>query len=139
MHTAAMPDKGARVVGVASTALLAANVVGGVVSVATAVNTWSTAWTSRATLAAPWPMVLVQTGATVAAVSSRRRPALIGSALLGLSAAVSGISGFFDGQLARPDLKAGFVAAQVGYVIVAWLAVAGAIYRLWTLLRQPGG
>jgi hypothetical protein len=61
-------------------------------------------------------------------------PAIIGSAVPGLSAAISGISGSFDSQFARPDLGAGFVAAQVAYVIVARLA--GAANRLWALLRQ---
>jgi hypothetical protein len=125
----------ARAVGVAGAALVAASLAGGAVSVAAGVNTWATAWSSQATLAAPWPMLLVQAGATVAA-AQRRWPALLGSTVLGLSAAVSGISGFFDGQLARPDLGTGYVAAQIGYVVVAWLAVAGAGYRLWAVRRQ---
>ena len=65
----------ARAVGAAGAALVAASLVGGAVSVAAGTNTWATAWTSQATLAAPWPMLLVQAGATVAAVQSRRRPA----------------------------------------------------------------
>jgi hypothetical protein len=127
----------ARAVGVAGAALVAASLVGGATSVAAGVNTWTTAWSSRATLAAPWPMLLLQAGATVAASWPRQRPATVGSALLGLAAAVSGISGFFDGQLARPDLGSGFVAAQIGYVVVAWLTVAGAAYRLWAVRRGP--
>ena len=136
--TAAMPVRSARAVGVAGAALVAASLIGGAVSVAAGVNTWSTAWTSQATLAAPWPMLLVQSCATVAAVQSQRWPATIGSALLGLSAALSGISGFFDGQLARPDLGVGYVVAQVGYVVVAFLTVACSVARLWAL-RQPRG
>ena len=135
MHTAAMQGKSARAVGIAGAALVAASLVGGAVSVLAGVNAWSTAWTSQATLAAPWPMLVVQSGATVAAVQSQRWPAIIGSALLGLSAALSGISGFFDGQLARPDLGAGYVAAQVGYVVVAGLAVTCAVGRLWAIRR----
>jgi hypothetical protein len=123
----------ARAVGVGGTALVAASLVGGVVSVAAGPNSWSTAWSSRATLAAPWPLLLVQSGATVAAVQSRRWPAIIGSSLLGLSASVSGVSGLFDGQLGRSDLDAGYVVAQVAYVTVAWLAAAGAVIRLRAL------
>jgi hypothetical protein len=137
VHTAAMPVKSALAVGAAGAALVAASLVGGAVSVAAGVNAWSTAWTSQATLAAPWPMLLVQSCATVAAVQPQRWPAIIGSTLLGLSAALSGISGFFDGQLARPDLGPGFVTAQVGYVVVAWLTVACAVNRLWTMRRVP--
>ena len=131
-----MPIDSGRLVGLAGAALVAASLVGGAVSVSAGVNTWSTAWSSQATLAAPWPMLLVQAGATVAAAQRRRWPAIIGSTLLGVSAALSGVSGFFDGQLARPDLGAGYVAAQVGYVVVAWLAVTGAVYRLWAVRRM---
>ena len=129
----------AQVVGVAGAALVAASLAGGAVSVAAGVNTWTTAWTSQATLAAPWPMLLVQAGATVAAAQPRRWPALIGSTLLGVSAAVSGISGFFDGQLARPDLGASYVVAQIGYVVVAWATVVAAGYRLWAVRRETVG
>ena len=128
-----MPVSSAEAVGVAGGALVAASLVGGAVSVVAGVNSWSTAWTSQATLAAPWPMLLVQSCATVAAVRSQPRPARIGSGLLLVSAALSGVSGFFDGQLARPDLGAGYVTAQVGYVVVAWLAVACAANRLWAV------
>jgi len=120
-------------VGVAGAALVAASLIGGAVSVAGGVNTWATAWTSEATLAAPWPMMLVQAAATLAAVQDRRRTARIGSAVLVLSAAVSGVSGFFDGQLARPDLGPAYVAAQVGYVAVALAALICGVARLWRL------
>jgi len=132
-----MAVRTARTVGAAGAALVAASLVGGAVSVRVGVNAWSTAWSRRATLAAPWPMVLVQAGATVGATSSHRWPAILGSSSLGLTAAVSGISGFFDGQLGRSDLGAGYVAAQIGYVIVACFAVAAALGRLWTLVRRP--
>jgi hypothetical protein len=125
-----MPINSGRAVGIAGAALVVASLLGGAVSVSAGVNTWSTAWSSQATLAAPWPMLLVQTGATVMAARPRRGIATIGAAVLGLSAALGGISGFFDGQLARPDLGAGYVAAQVGYVVVAWITAAAAVYRL---------
>ena len=80
-------------------------------------------------------MLLIPAGATMTAVQSRRWPATIGSAILGLSAALSGISGFFDGQLARSDLDRAYVIAQVGYVVVAGLAVAAAIGRIWAIQR----
>ena len=82
-------------------------------------------------------MLLIQSGATVVAAQPHRRAAMVGSAVLGLSAAVSGISGFFDGQFARPDLGVGYVIAQVGYVVVAWLTVGCAASRLWVLRRRP--
>src|SRR5215210_3343735 len=89
----------------------------------------------EATLAAPWPMLLVQTAATCAAIQRRRPVALAGTVLLGVTAAVAGISGFFDGQLGRKDLGAGIVAGQICYVVVAWATVVVAGVRLLMLRR----
>ena len=135
-HTASVVEKSALAIGVAGATLVAASLIGGAVSVAAGVNAWSTAWTAEATLAAPWPMLVVQSAATVAAAQKRRRLAAVGSALLGLSAALAGVSGFFDGQLARSDLGSAFVTAQVAYVVVAWVTVGCAGYRL-RALRRP--
>ncbi len=129
-------DAHARLIGVAGAALVASSLVGGVASVLAGTNTWANAWTAEATLAAPWPMLVLQTAATLAAVRPQRVAAIVGSSLLGLSAAVAGISGFFDGQLARADLSRWFVAAQIGYVVVAWLTVLAAGLRLRQLLRN---
>ena len=129
----------ARTVGVAGTALVASSIAGGIVSVLAEVNTWANAWTAEATLAAPWPMLVLQAAATVAAVQRRRVFAAAGATVLALSAAVAGISGFFDGQLAREDLGAGYVAMQIVFVVVAWATVAIAAVRLWKLLRSGSG
>ena len=126
----------APLIGVAGAALVASSLVGGAVSVWAGENTWADAWTAEATLAAPWPMLVLQTTATLAAVRPERIAAIVGSSLLGLTAAVAGISGFFDGQLGRADLSRVYVAAQIGYVVVAWLAVSAAGVRLRQLLRS---
>jgi hypothetical protein len=101
-------------VGVAGGALVASSLVGGVASVLAGQNTWANAWTAEATLAAPWAVLLFQTAATLAAIRRQRLAAVVGSSLLGLTAAVAGISGFFDGQLGRADLSRAYVAAQIG-------------------------
>ena len=129
-------DASARGVGVAGAALVGSSLLGGVASVLAGSNTWTNAWTAEATLAAPWPMLLAQTAATCAAISRRRRVARVGSVLLGVTAAVAGISGFFDGQLGRADLSTWQVAAQICYVAVAWATAAVAGIRLWKL-RSP--
>lgn len=138
-------EPGARRLGIAGGALIACSVVGGMVSVLSDVNTWGSAWTAEATLAAPWPMLLVQGLATVATLRPRRLPAVAGAAVLGLSAAVAGISGFFDGQLGRFDLGGGYVTMQVVYVVVAWVTALLAALRLRELatsrpsrLPRPG-
>ena len=120
-------------IGVAGVVLVGGSVLGGAASVLAGTNTWANAWTAEATLAAPWPMLLVQAAATAAAISRRRRVAIAGSAVLGLTAAVAGISGFFDGQLGRADLGTWYVVAQVSYVVVAWATAVVAGLRLWKL------
>ena len=102
-------------------------------SVLAGTNTWADAWSSKATLAAPWPMLLVQAASVVAAVQAPRRVARLGSGMLAVTACVAGISGFFDGQLARPDLSGWYVGAQVAYVAVAWATVVAAGLRCWHL------
>ena len=126
-------DAYARAVGVAGAALVGSSLLGGVISVLAGTNTWANAWTAEATLAAPWPMLLAQAAATCAAISRRRPVARTGSVLLGLTAAVAGISGFFDGQLGRADLSTGEVAGQICYVVVAGGTAVIAALRLWQL------
>jgi len=129
-------DPTARAAGVAGVALIGGSLVGGVISVLTGVNTWADAWTAEATLAAPWPMLLVQAAATVAAVQRRRIVAMVGSGLLVATAVVSGISGFFDGQLGLEDLGAWHVVGQIVFVTVAWATAIVATVRLWRLSRR---
>jgi len=78
-------DAHARLIGVAGAVLVASSLVGGVASVLAGTNTWADAWTAEATLAAPWPMLVLQTAATIAAVRPQRVAAVVGSSLLGLS------------------------------------------------------
>jgi hypothetical protein len=84
-------------------------------------------------------MLLLQTAATCVAIQPRRWVATAGSAVLGLTAAVAGISGFFDGQLGRADLSGWFVVAQAGYVAVAWGTAIVAGLRIWRLRRADRG
>jgi hypothetical protein len=133
MRTALSPA--ARPLVLAGATLVGCSLVGGVVSIEAGVNSWSDAWTAEATLAAPWPMLLVQAGATVASARPRRRLAAGGAVVLGLSAAVAGISGFFDGQLGRADLTVGYVTMQYVYVVVAAVTVVLAASRLRGLMH----
>ena len=129
-------DSNARAAGVAGCALIGASLVGGVNSVATGVNTWANAWTAEATLAARWPMLRLQAAATVAAVQRRRVVAMVGSGLLAATALVSGMPGFFDGQVGRADLGTGHVVGQILFVTVAWATVGIAIVRLRRLAQH---
>ena len=79
----------------------------------------------------------MQAAATVAAVQRRRGVAMVGSGLLAATAVVSGISGFFDGQLGREDLGTGHVVGQVVFVTVAWATAVVAVVRLWRGCAGP--
>jgi hypothetical protein len=133
-HPRGFRSAAARRLGVGAAALVGVSLLGGAVSVWTGPNTWADAWTAEATLAAPWPMVLVQGGAAALAVRGRGRPALAGSGVLLLAALLSAVSGFFDGQLARADLGAGYVAMQLGVVVVAGTTAVLAAQRLRELV-----
>ena len=117
--------------------LVAADLAGGAVAVRVGANTLAEAWSGKAVLAAPWPMILAQVGLTCGAVRRRNRSAQVAAGLLGVACAVSAISGFFDGQLAREDLSTAVVAGQ--WVLITITAGVGmlAFARLVEVRRSP--
>jgi hypothetical protein len=84
--------------------LLVTDLAGGLLEIAAGRNTVGTAWGSEATLCAPYPMIIVQVLAVVVVTRSARIAGRVAAVLLALACFVSFLSGFFDGQLARPDL-----------------------------------
>ncbi len=106
---------------VATAALLATDVAGGVLAVASDVNTWAEAWGGEALLAAPAPMMVAQ--AVLAWVATRRgRAAATCAGLLALACLVSVASGFFDGGLGNDRLSPGLVAFQ-GFLLTVTAVV----------------
>ena len=130
----------ARRLALAMAALVATDLVGGVLAVLSAVNTWSEAWGPAALLAAPAPMVLGQVLLTLVAAGAFRRMsprwAAAAALLLALACLVSVVSGFFDGGLANRELTAVLVAYQV--FLLALTAAVGllAAWRAVVLLRR---
>ena len=115
--------------------LLVVDVVGGLLAIANDVNTVGEAWSGQATLAAPLPMMVAQAVLTLVAVRWRGTPAVVAAGLLALACLVSGISGFFDGQLGKDGLAGWLVAFQV-LLVTATLVVGGlAVHRTVSLLR----
>lgn len=112
----------ARRLALAMTTLVATDTLGGVLAVTNDVNTWSTAWSAEALLAAPLPMIAAQVLCTAVAVRSGRPWAAVPAYMLALACNVSVISGFFDGGLANDALAGPLVAFQV-----VLLAVTGAV------------
>ncbi len=114
-------------------ALLALDLVGGLIAVATDVNTLGEAWSAKARLAAPWPMIVFQILMTLLAVRAPRRVAIGAAGLLSAASFISAISGFFDGALAASELRPLHVVFQVA--LIAWTATVSVLaaihaYRL---------
>ena len=105
--------------------LLLTDVVGGVLAVAADVNTWGEAWSGKALLAAPWPMILAQLVLTWLAVRRPGTVATVAAAVLALACLVSAISGFFDGGLANDELSGALVVFQV--LLLAVTATVGVL------------
>jgi hypothetical protein len=121
----------------AMAALVVLDIVGGLIAIATGVNTASEAWDSEARLAAPWPMILFQVAMTAVAVRARRPIAAGAAMLLAAACFISAISGFFDGGYAARELTRGHVAFQL--LLISWTAFVGvlAAMRAYVLLRRP--
>ena len=115
--------------GLAVGVLLITDLAGGLLAVASDVNTWDEAWGGKALLAAPLPMIAVQVLLTWVAVRSQGRGAVVAAGLLATACLVSVASGFFDGGLGNDALSPGLAAFQV-----LLLAVTGAVGVL-ALLR----
>ena len=120
---------------VVSAALLATDLVGGLLAVAAGANSWGEAWGSKALLAAPLPMIGAQLLLTLLAVRRSSRGAAVAAGLLAAACFVSVISGFFDGGLANDDLTPGLVAYQALLLLVTAAVGVLATLRLREILR----
>jgi hypothetical protein len=113
--------------------LLATDLVGGLLAVASDVNTWGEAWGSKALLAAPLPMIAVQVALTWLAVRRRSR---VAAGLLATACLVSVASGFFDGGLGNDELTTGLAAYQVLLLTVTGAVGVLALMRVRELVTQ---
>jgi hypothetical protein len=120
----------------AMAALVLVDLVGGLLAVASGVNTWGEAWGSRALLAAPLPMIAAQVLLTAVAVRARRRAAVVAAGLLAAACLVSVASGFFDGGLANDRLGPGLVVFQTLLLTVTAVVGALALLRAVRLARR---
>ena len=115
------------------------SVGGAIISVAGGLS--STIWEAMGPtgrLSIPIPMMLAQLAVAWLAAGSRRRPALIASALLVLVEPICVMSGFYDGGYSDPARSPLHVAYQ--FVFVAAIAGVGvlAAVRFISLLRRRG-
>lgn len=98
--------------------VLASDLIGGLLDVRAGRTSLASAWSSSATLCAPWPMIAFQVGSFLLIRPRTGRLGRVAAVLLALACLVSVLSGFFDGQLGRADLSVGERGFQ------AWLLVA---------------
>jgi len=133
-------DPSARRLALGMGALVATDLVGGVLAVLSGVNTWSEAWGPAALLAAPAPMVLGQVLLTLVATGTFRRVSsrwtATAAVVLALACLVSVASGFFDGGLANHALTGGLVAYQALLLAVTASVGGLAAWRAVVLLRR---
>ena len=109
---------------------------GGLLAVASGVNTWAEAWGSKALLAAPVPMIAVQVVLAVVACRKNGRGAAVAAGLLGVACFVSVISGFFDGGIGNDELTPALSAYQM--FLLAVTAVVGVLAAIRAREAWPG-
>jgi hypothetical protein len=120
-------------------ALLVTDLVGGVLAVASDVNTWGEAWGSQALLAAPLPMIAVQVVLTVLAVRLHGRKAAVPAGLLAVACLASVVSGFFDGGLGNDELTTALAAYQTFLLAVTGVVGVLAARLAWRRSRDQRG
>jgi len=116
-------------------ALVATDIAGGLLSVYTGVNSWSSAWGNTALLAAPAPMVFGQILLAWLAVRPQRRWAAIPAGMLSATCAVSVASAFFDGALRNDVLSPALFAFQLFLLGLTALVGVLAAQRAREVLR----
>jgi len=117
-------------------ALVATDLVGGLLAVSAEVNTWGEAWGSSALLAAPLPMIGAQVVLAALAVRLPGRKAAIPAGLLSAACLVSVVSGFFDGGLGNDALSPALSTYQVFLLGVTGVVGVLAARRTAKVLRD---
>ena len=124
-HRPFFATRTARRLGSTVCALVVTDLGGGLLAVASGVNTWAEAWGSKALLAAPVPMIAAQVVLTAVAARKNGRGAAVAAGLLGVACFVSVISGFFDGGIGNDELTPALSAYQM--FLLALTALVGAL------------
>lgn len=127
--------RSARRLRLAMAVLLAVDLAGGLLAVATSVNTWGEAWGPQALLAAPVPMIVAQLVLVWLATRGTGRPSVVAAMLLAVACLVSVVSGFFDGGLRNAELGTGLFAFQLFLLAVTAAVGVAAVARVLVLLR----
>ncbi len=108
--------------------LLACDVVGGFIGVATDAETWGTAWGFDTESTVPLPVAAVQLGLAWLAAGDVRPPVgRIAALVLGAACLISVLAGLFDGDLIGNIESDGLLAWGVlwAYVLLAATTVVG--------------
>jgi hypothetical protein len=115
-------------------ALVATDLVGGLLAIGADVNTWGEAWGSKALLAAPLPMIGAQIVLAVLALRLTGGKAAVPAGLLAAACLVSVVSGFFDGGIGNDELTPALSAYQLFLLavtgVVGLLAARRAV-KVW--------
>jgi hypothetical protein len=118
-------------------ALAALSVVGAVISVRSGLaDSLGEAMGPTGRLSIPWPMICAQLLAGVAAASSRRWVAVVGSGFVALATTLGVVSGFFDGGYADDRLTGAEHVFQWSFVALLAVVALVAARRLVAVLRH---
>ena len=107
--------------------LLACDVIGGFLAVATGINTWGEAWGFDTTFTVPLPVGAAQLVLAWLAARNVRPPAgVLAAVLLSGFCLISLMAGLFDGDLINTIASAGLFSWQVAWRVVL-LSVTAAV------------
>ncbi len=118
-------------------ALAVTDLVGGLLAVATGINTWSEAWGGKALLAAPVPMVVLQVVLAGLAARLAGKGAAVAAGLLSAACLVSVASGFFDGGIGNEALTPALSVYQAFLLAVTAVVGVLASFRTVEAWREP--
>jgi hypothetical protein len=128
-----------RALAAAMAAVIALDVLGLIVAVATDLASFGHAFVSGTAINAPFvPFVAIQVALAGAALQRRhRRLAIGGAAVLALACAVSVFSGTQDGSYGADELTAATAAIQVAIVAASGFAAVAAAMLAVRIARRP--
>ncbi|MGH3459240.1 hypothetical protein [Aeromicrobium sp.] len=114
--------------------LVVADVIGGLLAVASGVDSWSEAWGFETESTVPLPIGVAQLALAWLAARNVRPPVgLIAAALLSAFCLMSVIFGLFDGDLINKIASDGLISVGVVWVFVVLLPVTAAVGLLAAL------
>lgn len=120
---------------VAGAAVVAAGVAGGVLAIATHLNTAAEAFSSKAELATPWPALLLQVAGVLAVLRWRDWRGITGASLIALTGLLA-LAALGDDETFKNGLPGWALAVQAVVIVVSVAAVIPCLAHIRAILRE---